>query len=477
MNMALKNDTRKVVVIGGGISGLATAYFLVRKSRASGRDVEVELLERENRVGGKFLARRESGFLVEGGPNGFLDSKPWTLDLARDIGLEDRLLPSDQAAARRFIFSRGKLHEMKASPLSFFRSNLLSLPGRVRILGELLAPVTQSGQDTSLAEFGRRRLGGEVVDRMLDPMVSGIFAGDPERMSLRASFPRIAELEEQYGGLIRAMFRIAAEKRRAKRSGGEVGVSSGPSGPGGVLTSFKGGVSELTDRIADELGDRVRRGCAARHLKKHNRGYAVQTDGGTVQADSVVLATPADTAAAILRQAAPGSAEMLSRIPYSPMAVVGLGYALDRLKEPPEGFGYLIPGIEGRRILGALWTSSIFPGYRSDEGHFLIRVMVGGAKDHHTPFLDDDALLAVVREEIAATMGLTIDPEFHTIFRWDRAIPLYTVGHLDRLTEAESMLPPGIVLTGNAYRGVGINDCVRESKAAAEKALDALLAL
>lgn len=472
--MSRPTDTRKIVVVGGGISGLTAAYYLLRYARAAGNPVEVELLEREGRVGGKFLARREKGYLVEAGPNGFLDSKPWTLDLVRDIGMENSLLPSDQASARRFIFSRGKLHELKASPVSFFISNLLSIPGRLRIMGELFAPVTARGQDTSLAEFARRRLGREALERMLDPMVSGIFAGDPERMSLRASFPRIAELEEQYGGLTKAMVRIAAEKKRAKRAGEDVAASSGPSGPGGVLTSFRDGVSELTDRLARELGGRIRKGCRVHGLKRKGEGWLLLADGDEIAADAIVLATPAYAASEILSGVAPGGAAVLSEIPYSPMAVVGLGYDLDSFETAPSGFGYLIPGVEGKRILGALWASSIFPGHRSPDGKFLIRAMVGGAKDTSTPYLEDEELIAVVRGELAATMGLAAKPSYTTIFRWEKAIPLYTVGHLERVEKVESQLPRGIALAGNAYRGVGINDCVRESKAAAGKVLEEL---
>ncbi|UCF30874.1 MAG: protoporphyrinogen oxidase [bacterium] len=466
--------TRRVVVIGGGISGLSAAYYIRQLARTSDLPVEVILLEKERRVGGKFIARREDGYLVEGGPNGFLDSKPWTLDLVRDMGMESSLLPSDQAAARRFIFSRGKLHELKASPLSFFLSDLLSLRGRLRIFGELVAPTTPPGEDTSLAEFARRRLGKEALERMLDPMVSGIFAGDPERMSLRACFPRIAELEEDYGGLVRAMVKIAAERKRAKRAGEQVPASSGPSGPGGVLTSFRGGVSELSDRLAESLGEGVRTAVGVSSVATAGGGWHIGTDRGDISSDAVILATPADAAAAILAGAAPRSAAVLAEIPYSPMAVIGLGYSLANVDDPPHGFGYLIPGIERRKILGALWTSSIFPGNRSPERHFLIRAMVGGAKDHDTPFLDDETLVAVVRRELAATMGLVAEPSFVTVFRWEKAIPLYTVGHLERLARAESLLPPGLVLTGNAYRGVGINDCVRESKVSAQRVLDHL---
>jgi oxygen-dependent protoporphyrinogen oxidase len=464
----------RIVVVGAGISGLAAAYFIRKKAGLSGKQIQIDVIEKEIHVGGKFTSQREEGYLVEGGPNGFLDSKPWTMDLVRDLGMENALLPSNEAAARRFIYSRGKLHELKASPVSFFKSNLLSLPGRLRIIGELFARATPPGKDTSLAEFARRRLGEEALERMLDPMVSGIFAGDPERMSLRACFPRIAKLEETHGGLIRALMKIAAERKKAKNSGQEVVASSGPSGPGGVLTSFKEGVSTLTDRLASEFSGHVHTGKGVSSVVRDSSGWIVKTASQEFKADAVVLAVPADVAASILAQTARESAQIINQIPYSPMAVVGFGYDVGDLGEPPQGFGYLIPSVEKRKILGALWTSSIFPNYRSPKNRVLIRVMVGGARDHTTPFLDDSELVETARTELGATMNLHVKPVFTTIFRWERAIPLYTVGHLDRLKSAEDTMPRGLVLAGNAFRGVGINDCVRESEVAAEKALEIL---
>jgi oxygen-dependent protoporphyrinogen oxidase len=388
--------------------------------------------------------------------------------------MQDRLLPSDQAAARRFIYSRGRLHELKASVLSFFMGGPLSVAGRFRIIGELWAPSTPQGKDTTLAEFAKRRMGKEALERLLDPMVSGIFAGDPAQMSLRASFPRIAELEEKYGGLTKAMFSLASERKKAKRRGEDIAVSSGPSGPGGVLTTFKRGVTELTDRLAEELGDRFHADESVSTIQANKDGWKVLSRGGEYVADAVVLATPSDISSAIVCDTAPESAAILDQIPYSPMAVIGLGYGLSDLDTPPDGFGYLIPSVEHRKLLGALWDSSIFPGYRSSENQFLIRAMVGGARDHETPFLPDAQLLNLVREDLAQTMGLTATPTFVTVIRWEKAIPLYTPGHLDRVEEAEARLPGRIILTGNAYRGIGINDCVREAEYTAEKVFNSL---
>ncbi len=472
--MSSESKTR-VVIIGGGISGLATAYFILNKAMEAEKEIDLYLLEKDSRPGGKFIARREQGYTVEGGPNGFLDSKPWTMDLVRSLGLENALLPSSESARKRFIFSRGNLVRLPESIPSFIKSPLISVPGKARFLGELTARPTSPGTDTTVAEFGRRRLGQEAVDRLLDPMVSGIFAGDPYKMSLRASFPRIADLEEQYGGLFKALVSLALEKKRAKRRGDAVVSSSGPAGPGGVLTSFNGSISDLTDRLAAELGKRMRISSAASSITFDNGSYKITASDQIYHADAVVLAVPAYAAAGLLADISPRASELIGQIPYSPMAIIGLGYPEHKLGSAPDGFGYLIPGVEERRILGALWTSSIFPGHRAPEGKVLLRVMVGGARNRETPGLPDDELMDTVVSELHQTMGISVEPEFSTIFRWERAIPLYTLNHLGRLAEAESDLPEGIFLSGNAYRGVGINDCVRESEKTAQKVVEVTL--
>ncbi len=460
--------------MGGGISGLATSYYILKEAEAQDRSVDIIVLEKEACPGGKFLSRREAGYTVEGGPNGFLDSKPYTLELSEELGITSSLLPSDDAARRRFIYSRGRLVRLPESPMAFLRSPLISTAGKLRMLGELTAKTTPPGTDTTLAEFGRRRLGAEAVDRILDPMVSGVFAGDPERMSLRASFPRIAELEEQYGGLVKAMIHLGRERKRAKKRGDELGATSGPAGPGGTLTSFSGGISELTNALADLLGDRFKAACETHSIAGKQGSFTIEAGDAKYEADAVVLAAPAYASSVILDSLAPDSARILSKIPYSPMTVVGLGYPAEKTGDILDGFGFLIPGIENRRILGALWTSSIFPGFRAPEGKALIRVMAGGARDSKTHLLSETELLKLIRTELEQTMSLTVEPEFTTIFRWPRAIPLYTVDHLMRVDEAENSLPKGVFLTGNAYRGVGINDCVRESAVTAKKVLESI---
>ena len=454
---------KKVAVVGGGISGLATAYEIDKRLRASGRHYELRLFEAEARVGGKIGAARRDGFLCEAGPNGFLDSKPSTLNLCRELGIENQLLRSSDAAARRFIFSRGQLHQLPGSPAAFFRSRLLSLPARLRIVGEMWAPVSPPGSDPTVAEFGRRRLGRQAAARLLDPMVAGVFAGDPERLSLGSCFPRIAELERDYKSLIRAL--LALQLKRGRRSGG------GPAGPGGTLTSFAGGLSVLPDTLAQTLGDSVTCGAALTGVERHTQGYRLSlgTDRHSYDCDAVVLALQAADAVAPLQSLDAGLAGALEQFEYAPVAVVGLGFEQAALQTRLDGFGFLVPGEERRRILGSLWTSSIF-AQRAPDGCVLLRTLIGGARKPELALLPETQLVELARAELRQILGITAQPVFVQVFQWPRAICQYTVGHRERLEQVEARLSalPGLFLTGNSYRGVALNDCTQNAASIAD---------
>ncbi len=474
---------KRVVVIGGGISGLATAYRIVGGCEARGIPLALTLLESEPRLGGKIVTHRRDGFTVEGGPNGFLDGKPETLRLARDLALEDRLLPSSDAARRRFVFRHGELHALPESPPAFFRSRLLSLPGRLRIVAEPFIRPAPPELDESLAEFGARRLGPEAVDALLDPMVSGVYAGDPRKLSVWACFPRIKELERDYGSLIKALLRLQRERRKALASGAAPASApggGGPAGPSGKLTSFGAGTEVIVERLREVLGERVRVGAAAHAVTSGGAGgHRVRLAGGEVlDADAVVLAVPAYAAAELLAELAPAAATSAREIPYAPAAVVALGFERAAVRHPLDGFGFLIPRTEGRRILGSLWTSSIYPGHRAPDGRVLLRTIVGGARNPEIAGLPADELVEVVRGELRSILGIEAPVVFREVFQWPVAIPQYNVGHRERVRRIDEALAPhpGVVVTGNAYRGVGINDCTREAERAAERVIERLQA-
>jgi protoporphyrinogen/coproporphyrinogen III oxidase len=464
---------KKVLIIGGGISGLSTAWLLRDKARQSNIEIELTLLEKETRLGGKIWSIHTEGYTCEWGPNGFLDSKPQTLELCRALGLGEKLHRSNDNARKRFIYSENELHRLPENAASFLKSRLISWPGKLRLALEP-TPFIQSapaGVDETLAAFGRRRLGREALDKLIAPMVSGIFAGDPETMSLISCFPRIAELEKDYGGLVRAMILLARKKKKERAEGKTV---SSAAGPGGVLTSFREGIQYLTDALATSLGDIVVPGKAVAKIEKSSKTpYRIScSDGSEYTADIVVAATPAACTAEMLSAVDSQLAGLLKQIPFSSLSVVCFGYEREKIAHPLDGFGYLIPKKEGRSTLGTLWDSSMFEN-RAPEGKVLLRSMMGGACFPEYVHLSDSEIEARVRRDLHDVMGISTEPSFVRVFRHEQAIPQYTVGHAKRLAALDDRLRsmPGLILTGNSYRGIGLNDCV----AAAQKAADETL--
>jgi oxygen-dependent protoporphyrinogen oxidase len=466
----------RVAIVGGGLSGLATAFHILKESNRVGLNTEVTLLESGPRLGGKISTVTTQGFHCETGPNGFLDNVPETLDLVDILGIEDRLVRSSDAARRRFILSGGRLHQLPESPLAFLGSDLLTIRGRARVIGELFVPRKKRGsakEDETVASFIRRRLGSEVLAKLIDPMVSGVYAGDPEKMSIASCFPKIVALEEQYGGLIRGMI----AKQRAARSEGKEGPGAGP---GGTLMSFRHGLQELIDAMAARLGKQVRLSSPVVSLSTYGKGnlstYEVKMEkGDPVTADAVVVAAPAYAAAAIVGSISPETASLLKKIPYSSISVVHFGYDREDVKHDLNGFGFLVPSGERRRILGSLWSSSIFDG-RAPSRKVLMTTMVGGARNPQTARLRSGDLTSVVKAELQRTIHQSAPPDFSLITRWERAIPQYRPGHGRLLKDIDGQAGrhTGLFLTGNAYRGIGVNDCVRAAAEIAPRVVEHL---
>ena len=448
----------RIVVVGGGIAGLTAAWAL--RWREPGAHLTV--LERSSRTGGHIRTEHVNGYTCEAGPDGFLDNAPETLRLVRQIGLERQLLPSRDAARKRYIFRQGRLHEVPASPAALLASRLLSPAGKVRLLCEPFSR-RPAGDDESIHDFASRHVGGEAASVLVDAMVSGIFAGDAHALSLRACFPRMWEMESQHGSLVRAL--LATRKQRH--------ASDTPGAPAGKLTSFINGMSALVEGLTEMLADAVRLDTRVLTVGRdlHSNGWNILTTAGRVDADAIVLAGPAAESSEILRTFDPGLARELDGIPTAPVAVIALGY--DAAAIPPlDGFGFLVPRSEGLRTLGALWETSIYPN-RAPAGKALLRVIVGGAKDRDAVALSDDELLDTVRGDLEKTMGLRAAPEFVRITRHRRGIPQYERGHLSRLERIDALLSahPGLHLAGNSYRGVSMNACIAEADRLAEAVL------
>lgn len=449
----------RVIIVGGGISGLSLAYFLLKKFPS----LDLNVFESKEKAGGKIWTERVDGYLCEGGVNGFLDNRQRTLELASSLGLTP--LRSSDEARKRYIFSDNKLRLLPESPLAFFLSNLLSLSGRMRIIYEVLVPKGLK-EEESLADFAKRRLGVEAYEKLIDPMASGIYAGDPEKMSLKSCFPRIFELEKKYGSLIRGMIKL---KKDARKSGKRIGA-----GPGGVLTSFYDGMQVFVIALKDFLGKRLKIKSKVVSIDKIGNTYTViLSDGSRYEAETVIIASPAHSSSEIFKDFNKKLSLILSEIPYPPISVVCLGYKKERIKRSLNGFGFLIAKREGKKILGTLWDSSIFPN-RAPEGHILMRSMLGGARSPEIAMLDDDRLINIVLSDIKHIMGLDVFPDFIRIYRHEKGIPQYLIGHERKLEEIDMLVRSckGLYITGNSYRGIGVNDCIENSYRLAERIFD-----
>jgi oxygen-dependent protoporphyrinogen oxidase len=452
--------SKRVAIIGGGVAGLSIAWAIrQRDPRAT-----IFVLERGMETGGNIRTEQVDGYTCEWGPDGFLDNAPATLKLVADLGIQQQLLPSSDSARRRFIFRNGSLHEVPTSPVAFLRTRLLSLKGKLRLLGEPLGGRPPAG-DESIHDFAARRIGREAATVMVGSMVSGIFAGDASQLSLKACFPRMWELEHAHGSLVRALLAT----RKTRKAGDAAGA------PAGRLTSFAGGMRNLIDGLDAALGGVIRRSTPALGLTRTAAGaWQIETPGGRLEADAVVLSGPASESAALMRPLDGRMADELDGIQTAPLAVVCLGYDA-QAAGPLNGFGFLVPRSEGVRILGALWETSIYPN-RAPAGKALLRVMIGGATDPGAVDLDDEALLATVRDALKGTMGLEAVPEFVKIIRHRRGIPQYVRGHADRLQRLDALAAPHqtLVLAGNSYRGVSINSCIAEADSLATRVLGAI---
>lgn len=466
---------RRVVIVGGGISGLATAYYVKRGAAQGGDDVNVVVLEKEGDPGGKMKTFHEEGFIIEWGPNGFLTNKPDTLELVASLGMDAMLLESSDSSRKRYVFIDGSLKKLPESPGEFFASDILSLKGRARVAMEPFVSARKEEGDESLFEFAKRRLGEEAAEKLIEPMAAGVYAGNPENMSLRSCFPLVYALEREYGGLVRGMLGKMKERRkRGVRDGG------GPAGPGGVLMSFDGGVMSLIEEIVSRGGFSFQRDC---NVVKVRRGegssffveHICRGQDGEVEADVVVVASPAYTASTLLSDMDGELSGLVGDISYAPIATVALGFEKRQYGKVLDSFGFLVPRRESRKVLGILFDSSIFSN-RAPMGHALIRGMIGGARNPELAFRPEDELLEIMKEEVGDILGMREGPSFVRVYRHEMGIPQYPVSHPSRVERIRERLReiPGLLLNNNAYEGIGLNDCVRNSRITAQEVLSYL---
>jgi oxygen-dependent protoporphyrinogen oxidase len=447
-----------LLVIGAGISGLSIAYRVQELLPAA----DIQVLEAIERPGGTTWTLREDGFCVEMGPNGFLDSKPTTVQLCRDVGLGEQLVTASAAAGKnRYLFLDGRLRLLPAGPGALLRSDLLTWRGKLSLLMERFRRRGLAA-DESIDAFARRRAGREAAEVFADALVTGIYAGDPGQLSLPACFPRLAELERQHGSIIKGFARAARQRRAEAAARGE------PYRRPGQMWSFADGLRTLVETLTARLKRPPLFGVAVRQLHKDGDParprWTVRADGHEAwHADAVVLTCPAYRQAEILAELDAELAREVGASAYNRVAVVALGYRRADVPGALDGFGYIAPQRTRRDLLGVQWCSSIFRGRAPTEA-VLLRALCGGWQRPEVVDWDEPRLLAAVRAELRLAMNVSAEPIFHRVVRWPRAIPQYHVGHLDRLGRLATRLQqhPGLFLGGNAYHGVALNDCTEQ---------------
>jgi len=446
-----------VLVLGAGISGLATAYGLVK------RGATVELLEAGPRAGGVIGTRHRNGALVEHGPNSALDTSPLINELLDGLGIRGERIEASAVAATRFIVRDGKLVALPTSPGAFLTTPAFSWAAKWKLAREPFVPAAPAAVEESIADFVRRRLGSEFLDYAIDPFVAGVYAGDPERISVPAAFPRLHALEQKYGSLIKGQILGARER---KKSGEKAKNTAGS-------FSFRGGMQALTDALAAAVG-RIETGVTARRIELGSNGIwtvAGARGGDPVlrRARAVVLALPAFEAAKLLRELCPPATKGLAAIPYAAVASIATAYRRADIAHPVAGFGFLVPKKESRRILGSLFSSSMFEG-RAPHGMVLLTTFVGGTRNPDLPGKPDGALGKLVHEELTTLVGVSAAPQWLDITRWTHAIPQYNLGHAERVRPVEDAerSRPGLFVGGSYRGGVSVGDCIKSAHATAD---------
>lgn len=464
---------KKIVIIGGGIAGLAAAYRIQRELTENRAPVECVLLEGANRLGGKIRTERFDGFIVEGGPDSFISQKPWAIELCKQLGIGDRLVGTNPEQTATYVYTDNTLCPMPdglslmipTKFLPFMTSPLFSLPGKLRMGMDLLAPKKADADDESLASFIRRRLGEECLKKMAEPMLAGIYAADPEKMSIKATFPMFFQTEQKHRSLILGML---ARKRTAPAKTNSYSL----------FMTLKNGLGEMVETLVEKspavaFRTAVKVDAVARTGNGQGRGWRLALAGGeTLEADAVILAPPANIAAQLLRDTAPQITKLLNRIHYVSTATVTLAYRKDGFSHPLNGFGFVVPRAEKRSIMACTWTSTKFPR-RAPEDFVLIRCFVGGALQEALAERDAESIAAFVQDDLRHIMGIREKPVFCRVYSNRKANVQYHVGHETLIGEVHRELQnhPGLYLAGSAYTGIGVPDCILNGTRAAESAL------
>ena len=480
------HNPKHVVIVGGGIAGLSAAWYLQKQIEEQGLNLRYSVLEQSERWGGKIQTETVDGygdepFVVEGGPDSFLTQKPWAVQLARELGLGERLLGTNDEKRKVFVLNKGRPTPLPDGVLlivptkikPFALSSLISPLGKLRMGLDLFIPPKQDGEDETLANFITRRLGAEALDKIAEPLMSGIYNAEAERQSLLATFPRFRAIEEKHGSLIRGM--LAAQRARKDGSGPGANGQTTNQSRLSMFVSLQGGTEELIDTLVARLTGELRLSTCVADMREEDGHYLLRTGNGEkLAADAVILAVPSYTAAGLVRDLDRQAADGLEAIRYVSTGTISIAFRREDV-DLLDGFGLVIPRSEGRLINAITLTSTKFDN-RAPADHVLLRVFFGGSRSPQMMDVEDDLLKTIVLDELQALLGIDAQPLFSRIYRWRRANPQYDVGHLNKVAAIEAALPEGIYVTGSPYRGIGIPDCVHQGQQTAEQVIEALTA-
>jgi len=447
------NNKEKIVVLGAGISGLATAYWLDKKG------FEITILEANSLPGGSMQTENKEGFLIDYGPNSGLETTPLLRKIVNEVGLSDEMVYASDISNKRFILRNNYLHELPTTPYSFIRTKLFSTKAKFRLMAEPFIGKSTDGYYQSMSDFVRRRLGQEFLDYAIDPFVSGVFAGDPDKLSVKSAFPKLYRLEELYGGLIKGMIKGARERKASQEK----------SKQNARMFSFINGMQSFPAAIAAKLHDKIDYNCIVKEIIKDNTGYnIIYKKNNSLQKISsryIVSTLPAYAASDIFTKLDENIALYLNKIFYPPVMVLYIGFRKESIGIPLDGFGYLIPSKEKKSYLGAIWSSVIFPN-RCDENNTAFTLFVGGSRMPNLFELNKDELISKVINEFKDTMKIKDEPVFITEKMWLKAIPQYNVGHIEQENYFDKFEKehPGIFLSGNYRGGISVGDCIKNSE-------------
>lgn len=449
----------RIVVAGAGITGLAAAFTLREEAARQRVPIELTVLEAGAEAGGHARTIAEDGFLVERGPNGFLDRGAETMALIDQLNLRSRLVESNPAAKRRFILSDGALRQVPESPPALIKSDAIGWRGKLRLMREPWAAAPPDGRDETVFEFAERRLGREAAETFVDTAVAGISGGDSRALSVQSQFPLLKEMERAHGSLLKAM--LARKKGSRAR-----------------LLSFDRGMSTVTSELASRLGNTVRVNARVARVEKREGGWRVTlADANAIDCDHLVLALPSHAASNVVAGFDGELARPMASIPYADLAVVALAYRVSDMTRSLDGYGYLVTRSEDLSTLGVLWESSIFPG-RAPQGSVLLRAMLGGARRPEVSAFDDQSLVQLAIKEATGVLGITGRPQRQWVCRWPSAIAQYTVGHDGRIADIKrlSSAHRGLHICGTAYEGVSFNDAIASARRSARAIVQELAA-